>query len=456
MSGATLPTGRLAARRSYHRVTAWLLWLFILGNLAGTIELWVAAGGFWATRSLGDALNTVGRLTGMIGAYLALVQVVLLARMPWFERLIGFDRLTVWHRWNGKATLYLVVGHVIFTTWGYAENDQLSIWGEIKSLLGTTYPGMWTATVGTVLFIVVALSSYRIARKRLRYEIWYAIHFTAYASIALAWFHQIPTGSDLAALPTAEWYWRSLYIATLALLVVFRVLVPLGRTLYHGMRVTAVTTEAPGVVSLTIGGRRLDLLHAQAGQFFLWRFLTRGHWAEAHPFSLSTAPDGKSLRITVKGLGNFTRDLDQRIPVGTRVVAEGPFGAFTSAIRRHPNVVLIAGGIGITPVRSLLEEIGSGVTVLYRALRDEDVVFRAELDRIAAANGATVHYLVGDHNDPAYAHLLSADNLRELIPHIDASDIYVCGPPGMTDATAATLRSIGTPRRNLHIERFAL
>lgn len=446
----------VSARRSYHRFSAWLLWLFVVGNLGGTVALWIDAGGWSSTRSLGDALNTVGRLTGMIAAYLALVQVILLARLPWLERLTGLDRLTVWHRWNGKAALYLVVGHVIFSTWGYAENDQLSIWGELKSLLGTNYPGMWTATVGTVLFIVVALSSYRIARKRLRYEIWYAIHFTAYASIALAWFHQIPTGSDLAALPVAEWYWRSLYIATLALLVVFRVLVPLARTLYHGMRVTAITTEAPGVVSLTIDGRRLDLLRAQAGQFFLWRFLTRGHWAEAHPFSLSTAPDGKSLRITVKGLGNFTRDLDQRIPIGTRVIAEGPFGAFTSAIRRHPNVVLIAGGIGITPVRSLLEEMGGGVTVLYRAMRDEDVVFRDELDRIAAANGATVHYLVGDHNDPAYAGLLAADNLRALIPNLEASDIYVCGPPGMADATAATLRSIGAPRRNVHIERFAL
>ena len=450
------PGRRLAARRTYHRATAWLLWLFILGNGAGSIVLWIEAGGLHATRSSGDILSTIGRVTGMAGAYLALVQVLLLARLPWIERLAGFDRLTVWHRWNGKTALYLVVAHVVFITVGYAFNDKLSIWGEVRSLLTTNYPGMWTATIGTVLFIIVACSSYAIARRRLRYEVWYCIHITAYASIALAWFHQIPTGSDLAGLTVASDYWTSLYIATLALLVVFRVLVPLARTLTHGLRVSEVVQEAPGVVSLVITGRRLGGLRAQAGQFFLWRFLLRGHWLESHPFSLSAAPDGRSLRITVKGLGNFSGKIAQEVRPGTRVVAEGPFGAFTTAIRRRDKVALIAGGIGITPVRALLEEMGGDVVVLYRAMRDEDVVFRGELDRIAAARGARVEYLVGDHATPEGARLLSTDHLREILPDIAEREVYLCGPPAMTDAIEKNVRSAGVPRRSLHVERFAL
>ncbi len=454
--GSGTPLSRLAASSTYRRATAWLLWLFILGNGAGSIALWVDAGGLDATRSSGDIITSIGRITGLTGAYLSLVQVLLLARLPWIERLAGFDRLTVWHRWNGKAALYLVVAHVIFTTVGYSLNDQLSVWAEVQALLTTNYPGMWTATIGTVLFIVVACSSYAIARRRLRYEVWYCIHFTAYASIALAWFHEIPTGSDLAALPVATAYWTSLYIATLALLVVFRVLVPLARTLAHGLRVSEVVQEAPGVVSLTITGRHLGGLNAQAGQFFLWRFLTRGRWFESHPFSLSAAPDGRSLRITVKGLGNFSGKIAQDIRPGTRVVAEGPFGAFTTALRRRDRVVLIAGGIGITPVRALLEQMGGDVVVLYRVMRDENVVFRDELDRIAAARGARVEYLVGDHATPEGARLLTAEHLREILPDIAEREVYLCGPPAMTDAIEQHVRNAGVPRRSLHVERFAL
>ena len=238
--------------------------------------------------------------------------------------------------------------------------------------------------------IVVVISSLVIVRRRLPYEWWYAVHFTAYAAIALSWFHEIPTGNELTIHPVAADYWRSLFAATLALLVLFRLVQPLARSLVHGLRVEEVVVEAPGVVSLRIGGRGLERLRARAGQFFLWRFLSvPGRWWEAHPFSLSALPDdGGSLRITVKGVGAYSRRLAEVRP-GTRVLAEGPFGTFTDAVRRRDKVLLIAGGIGITPVRTLLEEIDGDVAVLYRVVRDEDVVFREELDALARERGAS-------------------------------------------------------------------
>jgi ferredoxin-NADP reductase len=250
-------------------------------------------------------------------------------------------------------------------------------------------------------------------------------------------------------------YWRSLYVATLAFLVVFRVLVPIAAAFTYRLRVAEVVEEGPGVVSLRIDGRRLDRLKAQPGQFFLWRFLTPGRVWTSHPFSLSRAPDGRSLRITVKALGDHSARL-VRIPIGTRVLAEGPFGVFTEAARRRENILLLAGGIGITPVRALMEQVRGDAIVLYRAVREEDLVFRNELDEIAARRGIGLHYVVGDHLTEEGARLLDAAHLNELVPDLADRDVYVCGPAGMTDAMLARLRDAGVPRRHIHAERFAL
>ncbi|MGH2999646.1 MAG: ferric reductase-like transmembrane domain-containing protein, partial [Gaiellaceae bacterium] len=260
-----------------------VLWTVVLGNGAAIFWLW-AHGGNLDNKTTGEALTSVARITGLLSAYLALIQVVLLARLPVLERLVGFDRLTVWHRWNGHATIDLVVAHVFFSIWGYALMDKFSIGKEISTMIwGGIYPGMIVATIGTGLLIAVVATSYVIVQRRLRYEWWYAVHLLAYAGIALAWFHQIPTGNELVLDTVAADYWRALYLATLALIVFFRVVVPIVNAFRFRMRVAEVVTEGPGVVSIRIAGLRLDRLHARPGQFFQWRFLNR--WWTAHPFS---------------------------------------------------------------------------------------------------------------------------------------------------------------------------
>jgi predicted ferric reductase len=423
-----------------------VVWTFVLGNGVAIFWLW-AHGGNLDGKTTGEALTSVARITGLLSAYLALLQVVLLARIPALERLVGFDRLTVWHRWNGHATIDLVVAHVFFSIWGYALMDKYSIGKEISTMIwGGIYPGMIVATIGTAFLLAVVATSYVIVRRRLRYEWWYAVHVLAYAGIALAWFHQIPTGNELVLDTVAADYWRALYVATIAIIVGFRVIPPLLNAFRYGMRVAEVVPEGPGVVSIRITGRRLDRLHARPGQFFQWRFLNR--WWTAHPFSLSEAPDGSTFRITVKALGDDTAAL-ARVPVGTRVVAEGPFGVFTDAARRGAKRLLIAGGIGITPVRALGR---SGDVVIYRAIHDEDLVL---LDEVVHS-GAEVHTVVGDHAADGGDRLLAPEHLLELVPDLVERDVYVCGPPGMTEFAVKNVRAAGVPRRRIHVERFAL
>jgi predicted ferric reductase len=456
VSAAPRTSVQVGGRPARATLTAWALALFAAGNVAAIVWLWYRGGNVTHVNSTGELLTSIARITGLLGAYLALLQVILLARLRPLERLVGLDRLAGWHRWNGFAVLWLVIAHVFFSIWGYADMDRLTVGKEIPTMIWHgNYPGMITATIGTALFVLVAATSIVIVRRRLDYRWWYAAHITAYAAIALAWFHQIPTGNELVLDTVAADYWRSLFVLTLAILLAFRVAVPVADALRFRLRVAEVVPEAPGVVSIRVTGRRLERLRAQGGQFFLWRFLTgRSSW-EAHPFSLSESPDGRSLRITVKELGDYTGRLGELEP-GTRVVAEGPFGVFTAGARRRDKVLLVAGGIGITPIRALLDELRGDVVVVYRVVREEDAVLRDELEAFAGEGRIELHVVAGDHASEEGRSLLSADHLRELVPDVAEREVYLCGPPAMTAAIERTVRLVRVPRRHVHIERFAL
>src|SRR5437867_5003357 len=237
-AGYTLESPRVSSlsrpRTGRRLATSTGVWVFVAGNAAVLVWLWVHGGNVSEDLSTGELLTSLARITGLLGAYSALLQVLLLARLPPVERLFGFDRLTVWHRWNGHACLDLILAHVVLSVWGYSLMDKISLPKEVSTMLGGgVYPGMITATVGTALLIAVVVTSVVIVRRRLRYETWYAVHFAAYAGIALAWFHQIPTGNELVLDRVAADYWRALYVATLALIVGFRVVAPLAKAVRH-------------------------------------------------------------------------------------------------------------------------------------------------------------------------------------------------------------------------------
>jgi predicted ferric reductase len=374
-----------------------------------------------------------------VALYLALIQILLLARLPPVERLVGFDRLTVWHRRNGKVCISLVVVHTVLIT-------------------VSSYPAMVTATIGTVLIVGVVIRVLAIVRRRLPYGGWYLVHLSIYAGIALSYLHRLPIGNGFTINTSQAGYWIALYSVTFALLVCFRLAQPAWRAFRYRLRVADVTREGPGVVSLRVTGQHLDQLNVHAGQFMLWRFFTRGRWWQAHPFSLSAAPDGRSLRLTVKDVGDFTSRIGD-VPAGTVVLADGPFGTFTCLQRTRPRVALIAGGIGITPIRALFEELPAApgdLALIYRVIREEDLVFRTELEEIARERYADLFFVVGDHRTVAGCDLLSSTRLLRFIPDIAEREIYLCGPHPMMIRSEGSLRGAGVPSRQIHSERFAL
>jgi predicted ferric reductase len=434
-----------------------------LGALAAGIAvlivlMWVRHGGAGALGSPAGTLTAMGQLAALLGTYAALIQLVLMSRSPFLDQVVGPDRLAWAHRWLGFATAWLIGGHVLFTTAGYALGEGRTLIGQAVAFVGT-YPFLPAAAAGFALFVLVTVSSVRAARRRMSYETWFGLHLYAYLAIALAFGHQLAVGSDFVDDPVAVAFWVGLYAATAALVLAFRVGQPLALAARHRFRVANVVVEAPGVVSIYVTGRDLDRLAVRAGQYFLVRLLTADGWWRAHPFSISAAPNGRFLRFTVKDLGDWSGGRLQRLPIGTRLVLEGPYGILTGARRTRPKVLLVAGGVGITPLRALLEALPGrpgDLALVYRARRPEDVVFRAELDRIAGARGATLHYLVGRRGEAAVGpDPVGPDALIGLVPDIRERDVFLCGPLSLMDAADRSLRRLGVPGSQIHLERFA-
>lgn len=427
----------------------------IVANASVTLGLWFRHGGFNAASGPGGLATAAGQLTALAGTDAVLFQLLLMARVPWLERYIGLDRLAVWHRWNGFAAVVLLVAHTALTTMGYAQGAHISLFAQTRDFV-SHYPDVLMAFVGLGLLIAVAATSVRVARRRLRRETWYWIHLYAYLAVALSFAHQLAVGTDFSNDPAARAWWVALYAGVFGAIALWRIGEPIRFNARHQLRVHGVVRETPGVVSIYLRGRDLDRIHAQAGQFFLWRFLTRDGWWKANPFSLSAAPSSRRLRITVKELGDRTHDL-QAVRKGTRVIAEGPYGTFTTDLRTRRRVVLIAGGIGITPLRALLASMPAApgeITLVYRAVSADDVLFRDEITEIGTRRGVVLHALLGAEIGDDLTDQLGIPAIMRLVPDVRDRDVFVCGPPAMVDAVRRRLHRIGVPAEQIHFERF--
>ncbi|MEU4524700.1 ferredoxin reductase family protein [Amycolatopsis sp. NPDC024027] len=453
----------LAARIARPAVHAW--WRDVAGLTAWLSVLFVAA--LWVSgrglQDLGaDFFTSTGRLTGLLSADLLLLQLLLMARIPWVERSYGQDELARRHRLVGFTSITLLAAHLMLITLGYAATDRSGVLAEAWALV-TTYPGMLLAAAGTVALGLVAVTSVRAARRRLRYESWHLLHLYAYLGAALALPHQLWTGADFTASPVATAFWWTAYAAAAGAVLVFRVGRPVWLNARHRLVVEQVVPEGPGVVSVYLTGRWLEKLPVAAGQFFVWRFAGPG-WSRGKPFSLSAAPDGQRLRITAKDLGEGSRRLATLRP-GTPAWFEGPYGRLTANVRKGRKLALFASGIGITPLRALLEELPyrSGDAVLFlRTGRQADLLFRREIEDLAARRGVRIHYLLGRRSRdraswlPAgYAPVPDEQVLRHLVLDIADHDVYVCGPDAWTAAVLDSARHAGVPGDRIHAERFA-
>ncbi|WP_127473968.1 ferric reductase-like transmembrane domain-containing protein [Microbacterium sulfonylureivorans] len=456
-----VPSGRRRSGAAWRLGATAVIWSTSLIVTA----LWVSGGGVTAVVGGGaDALNAVGRLAGLVSANLLLYQVLLMARVPVFERGFGRDSITRMHRFVGFWSFWLLLAHIVLQVLGYATTAAVNPFVQLWSFVWE-YPGMLLATAGTGLLTMVVVTSIRRARRRLRYESWHLLHLYAYVGVGLAVPHMLWTGADFSGSLLATAYWWSLWSVAAASVLVFRVLLPLWRSARHGVRVVSVHPEGSRGVAVHMRGRRLDRLGARPGQFLVWRFLDGAGWSRGHPFSLAAAPTADGLTIAARIVGDGSSRLTTLRP-GTRVLIEGPYGHLTGEAREATKLLMIGAGAGVAPLVALLESEQyppGGATLVTRDRSEADALLADSIARLVASRGVRHLTLDGPRSSsgsswlPAsHAAWRGADLLRYVAPDLEEYDVFLCGPVPWMDAVGHDLRAAGLRPSQIHREAFTV
>ena len=432
-----------------------LLW----ASGAAAAAIFLAAGGAALFNSPAAVVTNVGIIAGLVGSDFILVMLVLAARVPVIDRTIGHDRAVAVHRSLGKPALYLLLAHGALLLIGYGMSSGFNPIAEIGPMLAL--PDMPIAFIGMALFIAVVVTSLVAVRRKFNYEGWHLVHLLSYVAVAFALPHQFSVGGILANGTVQRVYWIALYVIAFGAILSYRFIEPVVSSLRHRITVAGVTEVSPGVKSIHLHGRRLRSLGTAGGQFFIWRFWTGSTWWHSHPISLSAMPTDSTARITVRDLGAGSSRISA-VPAGTRVSIEGPYGLFTDVARTAPRLAIVAAGIGVTPVRALLEHARFApgeATVLLRAGSAAETFLWDEIGDICAAKGATLYTMVGRRARVGAGWMPEADarrgvTLASVFPNLAESDLYLCGPTNWLELVEEGARAAGMPAHRIHSERF--
>lgn len=400
-----------------------------------------------------------GRLAGIVAALGVMGQLLLISRAKWLEPLFGLDRLTRFHHLAGLIIPLALLIHPPLVVWHHAMQTGNGFLAQYFTVLG--WEDVLAAACGEFLIIAAVLLSLPFARRRLSYEAWHSAHLGAYLGLALSIGHQLELGLDLSAQPPYfAWTWYVLLSFTAANVLWYRLLRPVWLYKKHGFAVDRIVMETADVMSIYIKGGNLDAFPVEPGQFALLRFWAPGFRFQAHPFSFSKAPEGGELRFSVKKLGDFTASLHAGLKPGTPVIIDGPHGVFTGGKMKTEKALLVAGGIGITPLRAIAARLAAGkkdCVLVFSSRARKDIVFEAELAELEKSGTFKVYHVLSDDPSwPGEKGRVDAGLLKRLVPDLAERDAFLCGPPPMMAALRAALAGQGTPKNRIYFEQFSL
>ena len=429
----------------------WFFWLF---NWLVIFSFWFLTGGFEFS-SLTESFIHLGGLFGLMAAFMILTQFFLMGRNLWLEKTFGLDKLSRFHHLNGKYSLIFLLAHPLFIVSGYSLAAEISFLNQLKFFAFGNDETL-KALIALFLFVFVVLSSLIVSLRKLRYELWYFIHLAVYLAVLLSFSHQFEFGYSLTGSSLFYGYWVLLYLLVLFNHLKFRFLRPLLNFYRHGFKVGRIIRENYNVVSIYISGKNLESFRVLPGQFMIFRFLAPEFFWESHPFSLSKPMNGLELRITPKEVGDFTKKL-QNLPLGAKVIIEGPFGVFTDNEKVSDKILLIAGGIGITPLRSLAQAMvqkGKDVILLFGNKTRQDIVFENEFKDITGLK--LINVLSDEKNYSGETGYIDKEKIQRLVPDFLEREVFLCGPEPMMDSVISDLKELDFPSAKLHFEKFSL
>lgn len=445
------------ARTRRNDVVEIIAYTFFLLNIAIIGYFWWHGSGHEIMHARAGWIRGLGRIAGLLAAFAIIVDFVLIARLPFMERTFGRATQTQWHKWVGYAAYLLIIAHFSLLTVGYGVIDKLGLWPQFWNF-ATNYQEVLKSIIAFLLLTAVVGLSIYFVRKRVKYETWYYVHLLTYLAIILAFSHQMKVGPDFLTQPLFRIYWWGLYIALFVVVVLFRFVKPVIQSLYYDLQVSKVVAENHDSYSVYIKGHNLQRLRYEHGQFVIWWFLDPKRFWQGHAFSLTSSPGDDRLRFTYKKSGDYTNELDKLKP-GTWALMDGPYGRFTASASNQSKVLLIAGGIGVTPLVAMLDPMireGRDIVLLYSCRTEADLVLRDEIKARTASGKLKVGYIITD--DPNYkgmTGMLDQARIQKLVPDAKDRAAYICGPPPMMAAISKSLVALGTPQAQIHTENFS-
>jgi predicted ferric reductase len=418
---------------------------FFLLNLGVIGALWWSGSSKLLGTTAGNSI-AVGRLMGLIAEYLILVQLTLVGRIKYVEQTYGFDKLNYYHRRLGYYILAAVLIHPSLLIFGYATLTRTSVVGQFITFFKTWEDVAYAIVALIMICVIVGIT---VVRKRFKYETWYFTHLGIYVAIALLFQHQ--TNFADVSKGAALWYWLALNYTIFGLVLLYRALRPIYLYYKHRFKVLRIHEEGPGIYSVYINGQNMAHYKFEAGQYANLTFIRKGLWF-THPFSFSQVPNGRDLRFTIKGSGDFTNQI-KKIKSGTSVVVEGPLGAFTKRQASKDKFLLIAGGIGITPIRALTESlVKKDIKILYSANSEAELVFKEEFESF---DSHVDYFITHDRTSNYPRNRIDLETISSKVPDYGEREIYICGPQGMIRSLNKQLRLGGVSKNQIHYELFA-
>ncbi len=403
---------------------------------------------------LSDVLGGLGVVAGLVAMNSMLFMLLLAARVPVIDRVLGQVRAVRWYRLLGRVTVLGVLTHValIITGTGWTNRDDLA--GAVGSLWSGNLP---LAFASAALLLLTTIASVLAVCRGLRREVRHLLNILSYAAVLLAIPHMLRLDPVFLPGRAQRIYWGVLLVLVGACLLWYRLLTPLLRSWRHRLKLANTVHLTPDLLHLEFTGRHLDRLMARAGQCFAWRLLTPQLWTRTHRFFLSAAPTRDRLRITVRITDEHTAELAAARP-GTRVIFAGPYGAFTDASRTRDGLVLIGAGTDLAPIRSLLEATTAhpaDTVVILRASAPEELFLLDEFQQLCDDRGIVLHLMTGPRHEGRWVSIgYAGHDLSTLAPDLENSDVFVCGPGGFVDSVLAEARDLGVAPEQCHEERL--
>lgn len=430
------------------RGAAWCA-IYLLFILAPLLALLTASlpppRGFWP--ELAVAIGYSG--LAMMGLQFGLTARFRYVTEPW-----GEDVIYHFHRRISEIAVGLIVLHVTIL---------LFLRPERIAMLDLTQ-GSWRARFGALsIYALIALLVTSLWRTnlRMRYETWHLSHIVlAVVAVAAGMLHMVGFGRYLID-PWKRALWIGLTIFWIGLLAYVRIVKPLW-LLRRPFRVTQVRQERGDTFTLAMQPDGHPGFRFTPGQFG-WLTVWGGPFKlTGHPFSFSSSaaiPDGR-VEMTIKSLGDLTSKV-HRVSVGQRVYLDGPYGAFTLGNPKDMHV-LIAGGIGITPMMSMIRTLADSgdtrpVILLYGSRDWDSITFREELEALQPRLDLTVVHVLAEPaagwtGERGY---ITAEMIeRHVPPPYAAHEYFICGPDAMMDAVETALGQLGVPLSKYHSERY--